>query len=176
METPNRESASEMTSEVGGGIGIGFQPGVASPDVWESATTTSALGSFDVGLGARGLWVRLSIETTPGGFYFCGDEKPANTVEFCLGRYLAARLLPSFQVGRVSAGPVVGYSLPNLELGGQVRVEVWSFPNSGWTATWVVDGVGVSPDVETYGLLLETQLVFAWRSKVRPGRPPTPTL
>lgn len=174
MEPPDREATAAMTTEVGFGIGIGWQPNVASPDVWQSAATTSALGSVDVGLGARGLWVRLSIETTPGGFFFCGDEKPLNNVEFCLGRYLAGRLLPSFQVGRVSAGPVVGYSLPNLELGGQMRVDLWSFPRSGWTATWVVDGVGVSPDVETFGLLLETQLVFAWRSEAQPDRPPPP--
>lgn len=164
MESPDHTAASAMTVEVGFGIGVAVQPNVASPDVWKSEAGASALGSVDLGLGARGLWVRLSIETTPGGFFFCGDEKPVNKVEFCLGRHLAARLLPSFQVGRVSAGPVVGYSpVQYLEIGGQARADIWYFPHSGWTATWVVDAVGVSPDAETFGLLLETQVVFAWR-------------
>lgn len=168
MELPEHDAASAMTTEVGFGIGVAAQPNVASPDVWRSYPGASALHTFDLGFGTRGAWVRLSIETTPDGFFFCGDEKPLNNVEFCLGRYVAARLLPSFQAGAVSAGPVVGYSLPYLELGGQLRIDFRSFSHSGWTATWVVDGVGVSPDVETFGLLLETQFVFAWRSKATP--------
>lgn len=173
MEPPDREP-SVMRAEVGFGLGVAIQPNVASPDVWRSWTGASALSTFDIGFAARDVWVRLSIEATPDGFEFCGDEKPLNNVEGCLGRYIAARLLPALQVGPVSVGPVAGYSLPYLEVGGQLRVDFWSLAHSGWTATWVVDGVGVSPDAETFGLLVETQLVFARRYGARADRPPPP--